>query len=165
MKCPECREADLKSSRTNFRYQECGLDNVVLENIEVRRCPKCGNELVALPRLEELHRLLAQIIITQPARLSPNEVKFLRKSLGWSGADFARHMHVEASTVSRWESVESGQMMNEQNELLLRCMVALGKRLEEYDVDVIEKVADNHAKRQARIVVCSTKNKWTSKAA
>jgi DNA-binding transcriptional regulator YiaG len=32
------------------------------------------------------------------------EVRFLRKSLGWSGSDFAKHMGVAEETVSRWEN-------------------------------------------------------------
>ena len=37
-------------------------------------------------------------------RLAPEEIKFLRKSLGWAGVDFAKHMGATPETVSRWET-------------------------------------------------------------
>jgi hypothetical protein len=43
-------------------------------------------------------------VIHKPARLSGSEVRYLRKYLGWSGADFAGHVGVDPSTVSNWET-------------------------------------------------------------
>lgn len=142
MKCPECGEADLLESRENHRYAESGLPNVVLQDILVRRCPNCGAHLVSLPRLAELHRCLALVLINKKGRLSPQEVRFLRKSLGWSGADFARKFHVRPEQVSRWESDSSRTKMSISNELLLRSMVAHGNRVEDYPdkLDVVATV-------------------------
>ena len=41
----------------------------------------------------ELHRAIAIAVSQKTARLSGEEVRFLRKFLGWSGADFARRGH------------------------------------------------------------------------
>jgi hypothetical protein len=43
------------TKRENRRYEAGGLPHVVLLVVEVRRCPKCGAEEMAIPRIEELH--------------------------------------------------------------------------------------------------------------
>src|SRR5687767_12141989 len=93
MKCPVCR-SELKSRRESHRYTESGLPNVTLADVEVRHCAKCGEHLVSIPRIEELHRVLALELIRQKSRLTGDEVRFLRKYLGWSAIDFARHIGV-----------------------------------------------------------------------
>ncbi len=132
MRCPECHEADLREGRENHRYVESGLPNVVLENVLVRRCPRCGAHLVSIPRLGELHRCLALTLIEKRDRLAPSEIRFLRKSLGWSGTDFARKFHVRPEQISRWESESAKTRMSISNELLLRSMVAQENRVEDY---------------------------------
>ena len=159
MKCPQCNEVELKRRRENRQYKESGLPNVLLVNIEVSHCPKCGADLVSLPRLSELHRVIALELITKPARLMPAEVRFLRKSLGWSGADFARNLHVDASTVSRWESETRPQEMSPANELLLRLAVAHGQRIEEYLVDDLSRVATG-VPVAARLRLRATRAGW-----
>src|SRR5262245_6161626 len=98
--CIQCGKP-LKVSRENIKYDASGLPGITLENVEVRRCPVCGEYEVVIPRLEELHALIASTIIQKPARLTGNEVRYLRKFLGWSGADFARMMGAQPETVSR----------------------------------------------------------------
>ena len=63
--------------------------------------PKCGEHEVAIPRIEDLHRTIAQAVIAKRERLTPAEIRFLRKFLGWSGADFAAHVGTTPETVSR----------------------------------------------------------------
>ena len=59
----------------------------------------------------------------------PPEFVFLRKYLGWSGADFAWNMHFDRAQVSKWEN---GKVeMSKPYELLLREMVASGKKIED----------------------------------
>jgi transcriptional regulator with XRE-family HTH domain len=58
------------------------------------------------------------------------EIVFLRKYLGWSGADFARNMHCDRAQISKWE--HSRVEMSKPYELLLREMVASGKKIEDY---------------------------------
>ena len=145
MKCPECHEANLESRRESRRYEESGLP-VMLMNVEVRHCPNCGNDLLAIPRMAQLHRTIATALIQKPAQLTPREIRFLRKSLGWSGRDFAARMHVDPATVSRWERDDSPQVMDPQNDLLLRAIVALGKQIDEYQVDRLDKVATEKPK-------------------
>src|SRR5947207_3063006 len=87
VKCRVCNEGELDIKRENHRYAESGLPNVTLLNIEVRHCKKCGARIVSIPRLEELHQLLAFLVASQKLRLDGVEVRFLRKYLGLSGKD------------------------------------------------------------------------------
>src|SRR5260370_836362 len=103
MKCPSC-SAKMTTSRENFRYDASGLGNVTLANVEVSRCPECGEYQVVIPAIEQLHAALAEALVRQRARLRSEEVRFLRKYLGLSGPDFARIMDAAPETVSRWET-------------------------------------------------------------
>lgn len=141
MKCPACRHEMIRSTE-NHRYTESGLPNVVLVGIEVRRCPHCGETAVAIPRIEELHRILAMTLIRERGRLTPDEIRFLRKWLGWSGVDFAKHMGVTPETVSRWESAENPKPMGGTAERLLRLAVAHGQPVDEYPIAMLIDISD-----------------------
>jgi DNA-binding transcriptional regulator YiaG len=54
--------------------------------------------------IEGLHRAIARAIVEQSARLSGEQVRFLRTYLGWRGVDFAKIMGVGKECVSRWEN-------------------------------------------------------------
>ncbi len=128
--CPVCQEGELEVGRENYRYTESGLPNVTLENIEVSHCAACGERIVSIERMADLHRSLAFAVASQRSRLSAAEVKFLRKYLGWSSASFAKVMGTAPATVSRWESGK--QPMGVVAEHLLRVLVFREKPIEEY---------------------------------
>ena len=90
-KCKVC-SGEMTSSREAYRYNESGLPNVILKDVEVRRCPNCGTQEVPLPRVAELHRAIAMALVHKPARFLGAEVRYLRKYMGWSGVDFASRM-------------------------------------------------------------------------
>jgi putative zinc finger/helix-turn-helix YgiT family protein len=164
VKCPECNEGTLEARRENRSYKESGLPNIVLLDVEVSHCPACGADLVSLPRLSELHRTIALALIDKPSRLVPGEIRYLRKSLGWSGADFARSLHVDPATVSRWESENAPQSMSDSNELVLRLAVALGQRIESYGTDRLSEVARENA-APLRLRVRRTQHGWQPQSA
>lgn len=159
MKCPECRTPML-SSRENYRWEVSGLPNVVLVDVEVRRCPACGAHTVVIPRIEALHRALAMTVIVQPGRLDPREIRFLRKWLGWSGQDFARHFGVTPTTVSRWESVEDPSPMGGTAERLLRLAVAHGQPADAYPVSKLAELDDNDASPPKLIGMRPSRTGW-----
>ena len=45
--------------------------------------------LVVIPHIADLHRVLAHAVVRKSSRLTPAEIRFLRRTLGWSGQDFA----------------------------------------------------------------------------
>jgi putative transcriptional regulator len=138
--CRTCNEGETTTTTETHLYVESGLPNVVLHGVNVRRCPKCGAFEVLLPRVTELHRVIANGIIHKLARLSGAEVKFLRKHLGWSGADLADHMGVDPTTVSAWENERKA--FGTSSDRLLRLIVARQAPVEDYSLDELTKIAD-----------------------
>lgn len=130
MICSRCEKAELVEVVENFHYHECGLDNVTLAAIRIRKCPECGNLMPLIPNIEGLHDALARVIIHKDGPLAPEEIVFLRKSLGWSGTDFARNMHCDRAQVSKWE--HGSVAMSKPYDLLLREMVVSGKKITDY---------------------------------
>jgi putative zinc finger/helix-turn-helix YgiT family protein len=144
------------ASHENYRYKECGLDNVILGNVEIRTCKSCGERELVIPKTQELHALLAKAIAGQPARLAPKEIRFLRKYLGFSSVDFAKEMGVAPETVSRWESAESPHQMSRQADRLLRLTVIHGKPIEYYPANA----DDGAGKKRAPLKVRISRHVW-----
>ncbi len=105
MRCASCGEPNAtKETREMHPYVGCGLDNVILEVAELRVCPDCGAEDLALRNVAALYSALAMAVTSKSARLAGQEVRFLRKFIGLSGQDFARTIGIDPTTVSRWEN-------------------------------------------------------------
>lgn len=120
MTCLECGGI-LRTRRELVPFEKpIGLPGVRV-NTFVARCPKCGAFEVMLPNLEGLHQAITRMLVAKTARLAPPEIRFLRKVLGWSAADFAEHMGTSAETVSRWET--GAMPIGPQADRLLRLMV------------------------------------------
>jgi putative zinc finger/helix-turn-helix YgiT family protein len=147
--CGECGEP-MTVSLENHRYDECGLHNVVLGDIEVRRCTACGEEEFVIPAIEQLHRFLAEQLISKRSRLAAEEIRFLRKSLGWSGADFARYMGVDRATVCRWEKDKESQMAATADRLL-RLLVSKGAPIENYELENLKEIGEHVASETMRV--------------
>ena len=160
--CLDCG-GSLKVTRAPYRYTDSGLPGVVLRGVEVRRCPKCGAEEVAIPRIEELHRLMAQAVIRRPHRLTAAEIKYLRKWLGWSGVDFARHMGTTPETVSRWE--QGRVPMGPQADRLLRLMVITRAPVADYTLDVLTTIREATPLRPAPMRLQWDRGRWLAQAA
>jgi DNA-binding transcriptional regulator YiaG len=107
---------------------------------------------------------IALALINKAARLTPAEIKYLRKTLGWSGADFARNLHVDPATVSRWESESAPQAMSESNELVLRLAVAVGQRIDDYGLERLAEVATKKVK-PLRLKLRASKQGWQAQDA
>ncbi len=161
MKCLECG-TPMKSRKENYRYDECGLKHVTLIGVEVTRCPKCGNFEISIPHIEALHRLLAKVLIEKSTRFTGEEIRFLRKSLGWSGTDFAKHMGVAEETVSRWEN--DAAAIGPQADRLLRFLVAQGRLTTNYPVERLARI-DLRKATATRVKLAARKEQWTVQAA
>lgn len=163
MKCVDCG-GTMSTRRGNYKYTASGLPYVTLRNVEIRRCKACGEEEVVIPRIENLHRALALAVITKPSRLTPEEIRFLRKYLGWSGTDFAKYMGVKPESVSKWENDKAA--MGAVADRLLRLMVATGSPVKEYPLDPLETFSKLTQKRTAaRINVGIKKDQWLTAVA
>jgi len=107
MDCEACggtvRERVTTTARP-YAYSLSGLDNVRLVGIRVRRCAKCGIELPIIPRIAELHRVIAQTFVELPRSLRGQEIRFLRKYAGLAAQSFAAMLGVRPEHLSRVEN-------------------------------------------------------------
>jgi len=139
MTCLECG-GEMRTRRELVPFDKpIGLPNLRLSTL-VARCPKCGYSEVLIQNLEGLHLAIARTLVSKTSRLAGPEIRFLRKVLGWSGADFAQHMGAAAETVSRWET--GATPIGAQADRLLRLMVMTKKPVGDYHkLDLLKSVA------------------------
>jgi putative zinc finger/helix-turn-helix YgiT family protein len=161
MKCLECR-TPMKTRKESYPYDECGLKHITLVGVAVTRCPRCGEYEISIPHVEELHRLLAKVLIEKSTRFTGDEVRFLRKSLGWSGTDFGRHMGVAGETVSRWEN--DAAPIGPQADRLLRFLVAQGRLTIRYPTERLAKIDPKKA-TATRLTLITQRERWRIQAA
>ena len=161
MTCTVCG-TQMKTRRENYRYDAVGLPGITLRDVEVSRCPKCGEYEVAIPCIEDLHRTIARAVIAKRERLTPAEIRFLRTFLGWSGADFAAHVGTTWETVSRWET--GSTPMGVTADRLLRLMVASRHPVTDYSLDTLKAVAREQPK-PIRLRMEVSDGQWRARAA
>jgi YgiT-type zinc finger domain-containing protein len=134
-RCSDCGSS-ARVERVAYRFRESGLDNVVLKGIEVIKCPECGNEEPIIPNLDGLLRVLALAIVTSKVPLTGAEVRYLRKYVGMSGEQFARILHTDKSTLSKWETGHAN--IGSKSDLLIRAVALnLGRGLQENAAQII----------------------------
>ncbi|MEP7245385.1 MAG: type II TA system antitoxin MqsA family protein [Gammaproteobacteria bacterium] len=143
MTCLECGTR-MRIKRETYKYDASGLPGVTLVGIKVGRCPECKEVEVQIPNIEGLHRALALAIARKPERLTPDEIRFLRKYLGLSGTDFAQHLGVAAETVSRWEQGKTP--MGTTADRLVRILALTREPISHYPLDMLKCVAKEDAK-------------------
>ncbi len=131
--CPICGKGKLETKHEVRRYGR-GIE-VTLVNVPVHRCPSCGEEILVIPAIEALHKLIAHDLARASGRLRPGEIRFLRAHLGYSSTNFARAMGVTPETVSRWESKKAPQQMAPTAERLLRLMTLQDKPIKSYGLE------------------------------
>jgi DNA-binding transcriptional regulator YiaG len=119
-RCSDCG-SKARMERGAYRFRESGLDNVVLKGIETVKCPACGNQDPIIPNLDGLLRVLTIAIVTQRQPLTGAEVRYLRKYLEMSGEQFARILHTDKSTLSKWET--GAVNIGSKSDLLIRAVV------------------------------------------
>lgn len=139
-KCRECGEAAVVTRNEDHAYVESGLQGVIVKGMQIRECTSCGLRWNIIPRVTELHRAIAMALVAKSSRLMGDEIRFLRKEMGWSGRDFARHMSVAHETVSRWEN--GHEPMGNTADRLLRLMVVVGKRVNDYSLDAFLEISN-----------------------
>lgn len=131
MKCSICNNL-LNKTKKLYHYTESGLDNVYLVGIDVFKCKKCGNVEAKIPRIDELHLVIAICIISKKQRLNNKEIRYLRKYMGFKAVDLARKLAISRSTLSRWEA--GTQKIGPTNDKLLRLMVIRYKEEQYYSL-------------------------------
>ena len=106
------------------------LPGVNLVGVPVWTCG-CGEEEISIPDINGLDRLIVHLLSKKNGSLSGSEIRFLRKHIGWSGRDLARHLDVAPATVSRWENDE--QRIGPQADRLLRLLATRLEPIASYE--------------------------------
>jgi DNA-binding transcriptional regulator YiaG len=120
MKCSNCSQP-AEIAHGNYRFKESGLNNVILCGIELVKCKHCGNEDPIIPALDDLFRTIVLALVTKPYGLAGEEVRFLRKYMGLTGDGFSRLLHIDKTTVSKWEN--NDDPVGTQSDLAIRMIV------------------------------------------
>jgi DNA-binding transcriptional regulator YiaG len=100
--CDRCG-TDASVTRGDIRFDDVGLP-IVLEKVQIVKCPKCKTEDPIIPDLNGLMHALAKAVVCVPSRLSGAEVKFLRTYTGKSSAEFAALLGFDKTTMSKIEN-------------------------------------------------------------
>lgn len=98
-----CMQCGTEMTVTKEDRPYADLPGVVLRGVDVYRCPSCGDYEVAIPRIDELHELLARAILGKHTALVRQERRFLRNFIGWTEAELALRMGVSPEAVEAWE--------------------------------------------------------------
>ena len=119
-RCTACGENQQLTRRT-IDYRESGLDNLELGNAPVWECDN-GHQEVEIPDAEQLHRVLADMLIRKQTVLTGAELRFLRKEVAMSGKAFAEQLGMTAEHLSRLET--GRREITRSMDLLVRLAVA-----------------------------------------
>jgi putative zinc finger/helix-turn-helix YgiT family protein len=122
MKIQKCRKCECKLAvlKRNYHFDEIGLP-VTLKNVELVKCDECGTVEPVIPNMNGLMHAVALAVITQERAMSGGEIRFLRKYLGLSTSQFMKLLHINQSTLSRWEN---GETVGPQSDRLIRLLVS-----------------------------------------
>ena len=137
MRCANCG-TEMITTREDYRYVDAGLTAVVLRDVELRRCRSCGEEETVLRAIESIHREIARRLVAKPGRLAPEEIRFLRKHLEYSGTELAAYMGVTPETVSRWEN--AAKDMGVVADRLIRLLVVQVEQIRDFPLEAMRQI-------------------------
>jgi putative zinc finger/helix-turn-helix YgiT family protein len=87
-----------------YHFVDSGLPNAYLIGVDYRVCKECGAQSADIPAVKSLMTVIAREIVSKESTLTGEEIRFLRKRLGKSAADFGRIIGPTQEQVSRWEN-------------------------------------------------------------
>jgi putative zinc finger/helix-turn-helix YgiT family protein len=122
VQCPNCG-AQAHQKRGNWPLDDWGVKGAMLLGTEIIRCAACGEEMPIIRGANRIQRTLAEAIVRKPYRLAGDEVRFLRKYIGVTQDEFARLLHVDKTTISKWETGDDP--VGIQSDLLIRAIAML----------------------------------------
>lgn len=89
----------------SHHYTECGLKNVVIDGLPFL-VDDDGDEIIHIPAVNELHKVIALGIVSHAHGISSDELRFLRTEMGLTQAELATLVHHDKQSVGRWERGE-----------------------------------------------------------
>ena len=120
--------------RVDYSYDECGLDNVILKDFAIQ-VDDSGEEVITIPRVNALHRVLVHAVATKPGGLNPAEIRFLRSEMRLSQAELAKLVGRDGQTVGRWERGETA--IDQASQMVLRRKAIEFAKLAEMSIEAL----------------------------
>jgi putative zinc finger/helix-turn-helix YgiT family protein len=102
--CSNCGADARIVNGKNYRFKDTPLRHVVLCGISLIECPTCKNVDPIIPSLNDLFSSLAHAVVNKPSRLKGDEIRFLRKYVHKTQAQFARIVGLDPTTISKYEN-------------------------------------------------------------
>jgi transcriptional regulator with XRE-family HTH domain len=90
----------------DHHYTECGLQNVYISGIQ-KVVDDEGDEVILIPAINNLHRVIAEGIVSHQKGMDGSELRFLRSEMGYTQSELAALVHRDKQTIGRWERAES----------------------------------------------------------
>lgn len=141
--CFQCGKRMRRTVLDNYQYKEGGLSNVYLSGVVAYNCV-CGEEVLELPKIVNLHSLIVQKLLTKSSQLKGSELRFIRKFFGLKAVDLAKMLGVDPVTVSRWETEDNP--IGPANDKLIRFSITLKmiERLKQEVTEAHRRIADEY---------------------
>jgi putative zinc finger/helix-turn-helix YgiT family protein len=161
--CFQSAVATKATRKRPYHYLLSGLSNVYLIGIKYHTCRWCRSQWADIPAIKDLHRLIGKLIVLQPAPLSGEQIRYLRKRLGKKAREFAAIIDAAPETYSRWENDK--QRPSATVDRLMRLYYALNcddEELVQAARSAIEKVgsASQRRKKPPKIAAAIHGNRW-----
>ena len=102
--CDVAMKSRIATREDPYAFTMVGLPNVQLVGLRAHRCPRCLGDIAEIPRMQELHRVIAAMVVRKSGLLTGAEIRYLRIHAELPAKDFARLLRVSPSTLSRVES-------------------------------------------------------------
>lgn len=103
IRCSVCEKGVLREKKTDQDLSPLLGLNVLVSGAPALVCSNCGEITVMGDVLEQVSLDLAASILRQE-KLAPDEIRYLRKLLGYRQEDLADKLGVTRATVNRWET-------------------------------------------------------------
>jgi DNA-binding transcriptional regulator YiaG len=170
MTCEVCNTKIVERRATfesPYHYTMSGLKHVFLAGITIRRCIHCATESAVIPRIAELHKVIAESIAEQPEPLTGEQLRYLRKYAGFSSKRFAALLEFSVSHLSRFEN-GAYRTLGGPADKLARAL-AMSARDQSYMNKILMQVADDRIQakmpgRKSKPTFKLYRNRWTKAA-
>lgn len=135
MKCVNCEnKSPLKKEVKTIKYEESGLDNVIVNGVAVYECPVCHEAYYQFPNIEKLHKAIAKALILKKGLLTGKETVYLRKYLGFSRTQFSNFLEIDYAHLNRVEKEHEGYNVSKTIDKVLRLMIAAKIECAPYEI-------------------------------
>jgi DNA-binding transcriptional regulator YiaG len=101
-----------------------------LVGVKLIKCSKCRNVDPVIENMKGLMQALALAVIEKPWKLSGGEIRYLRKYLNMTGEQFANHVGVDKTTISKWEN-DHDSVSDPSDRLIRALALTMGEGLRE----------------------------------